>query len=90
MIFGPDDYERTRMNNYEKLLRKQENDLNYHNRDRKEPKQYYQGQRIFVRQNKRLGTKLSKRFKEEIVKENRNSTVLTETGKVVHKSHIRN
>lgn len=88
--FGPDDYERTRMNNYEKLMRKQENDLNYHNRDRKEPIQYYQGQKIFVKQNKRLGTKLSKRFKEEIVRENRNSTVLTEAGRVVHKSHIRN
>ena len=88
--FGPEDYERTRLNNYERLLRKQENDLANHNRVREEPKEYQEGQKIFVKQNKRLGTKLSKRFKEEVVKENRHSTVLTQSGKIVHKSHIRN
>lgn len=88
--FGPEDYEKTRLNNYEKLLKKQENDLAYHNQGRNEPKEYKEGQKIFVKQNRRLGTKLSKRFKEEVVKENMHSTVLTESGKKVHKSHIRN
>lgn len=88
--FGPDDYERTRLDNYEKLLRKQEADLDFHNQDRKDPLQYEPGQKIFVKINKRLGTKLSKRYKEEVVKENKNSTIITESGRVVHKSHIRN
>ena len=41
---------------------------------------YIPGQIIFVRKKKRLGTKLSKRYSKEIVKEDRHSTVLTEEG----------
>lgn len=76
---------KTRLNNYEKLLKKQENDLAYHNQGRNEPKEYKEGQKIFVKQNRRLGTKLSKRFKEEVVKEKMHSTVLTESEKKVYK-----
>lgn len=71
-------------------MRKQEADLDFHNQNRKDPMQYQPGQKIFVKINKQLGTKLSKRYKEEIVKEGRHSTVTTESGRVVHKSHIRN
>lgn len=88
--FSPGSYERTRENNIKMLKRKQEKDLNYHNKDKDEIKQYIPGQEIFVRVNKRLGTKLSEKFKRELVKENRHSTVVTESGRVVHKKHIKN
>lgn len=46
--------------------------------------------RCKCRQNKRLGSKLSPRYKKEIVAENRTTTVLTLSGKTIHKSHIKN
>ena len=85
-----DNVEEIRKETLGKLKMKQEKDLLYHNRNRQDAVDYKVGEKIFVRQNKRLGTKLSKRFKEEIVKENKNSTVTTESGKVVHKDRIRN
>lgn len=88
--FSPDSYDRTRHTNIEKLRGKQAKDLKHHNKGKTEPIQYLPGQTVFVKINKRLGTKLSERYKEEIVKENRNSTILTESGRVVHKHHIRN
>lgn len=72
------------------LKKKQEKDLNYHNKDKKDVKQYIPGQEIFVRVNKRLGTKLTEKFKRELVRENKHSTVVTESGRVVHKKHIKN
>lgn len=86
----PDSREQIRAANCEKLKRKQQQDLQYHNKNKSEIINYEQGDKIYVRQNKRLGTKLSKRYKEEIVKENKNSTVTTESGKVVHKDRIKN
>lgn len=88
--FSPGSYERTRQSNMEKIQEKQKRNLEYHNKGKKEEKQYIPGQSIFVRVNKRLGTKLSERYKEEIVRENRSSTIVTEKGRVVHKKHIRN
>lgn len=88
--FSPQDYETTRLSNVERLKRKQEKDLAYHNKKRNTAKEYVPGQLVYVRSNKRLGTKLSKRFKEERVKENRSTTIVTESGRVIHKSHIRN
>lgn len=88
--FGPDDYEVTRQTTYQKLANKQKQDINQHNQKRQPIKNYLPGQVIYVRQNKRLGTKLTKRFREEIVKEDRNTTVLTESDKIIHKAHIRN
>lgn len=88
--FSPGSYERTREDNMTKLKKKQEKDLEYHNKNKKEIKQYIPGQEIFVRVNKRLGTKLTERFKRELVKENRHTTIVTESGRLIHKKHIRN
>lgn len=88
--FSPGSYDRTRHSNMEKIQEKQKQNLEYHNKGKHDDKQYTPGQVVFVRINKRLGTKLSERFKEEIVKENRNSTIVTESGRIVHKKHIRN
>ena len=41
-------------------------------------------QKIFVKRNRRLGPKLSKTCTEEIVKENKNSVVITESGRTIH------
>lgn len=69
---------------------KQASDMNYHNCNRGVPKEYKVGETIFVKVNKRLGTKLSKNYKQETVKENRHTTVLTNSGRIVHKDNIRN
>ena len=45
---------------------------------------------MYAKINRRLGSKLSSRYKEEIVKENNKSTVLTESNRIVHRDHIRN
>lgn len=88
--FSPQDYEKTRLSNIERLKRKQEEDLAYHNKKKTPAKNYVPGQLVYVKNNKRLGTKLSSRFKKEIVKENRDTTIVTNSGRVIHKSHIRN
>lgn len=90
VTFTPEDIEKTRQDNADKLIIKQKKDLEYHNKYRQEPKTYLPGQVIFVKRNKRLGTKLSKPFVKEIVRENYNTTVVTETGRVIHKTLIRN
>lgn len=86
----PEQYEKARRENIEALVAKQSKDIEYHNKHRKPFKSYSPGQKIYVKINKRLGTKLSARYKEEIVKENRTNTVLTESNRIVHKDHIRN
>lgn len=73
-----------------KIKAKQESDLNYHNKDRSVPIEYKVGEEIYVKVNKRLGTKLSKNYKKEIVKEDRHTTVLTDSGRIIHKNNIRN
>lgn len=64
--------------------------MTYHNRKRKPIKDYVPGQLLYVRTDKWLDIKLSNQFKQEIVKENRNTTIVTESGRIIHKSHIRN
>lgn len=86
----PEEFENNRQKNIEKILQKQQKDIKYHNKKRKPPKTYNPGDVIYVKHNKRLGSKLTFRYKQEIVKENRNTVVITESGKTVHKSHIRN
>uniref|UniRef100_A0A0K8VRD0 RNA-directed DNA polymerase n=1 Tax=Bactrocera latifrons TaxID=174628 RepID=A0A0K8VRD0_BACLA len=86
---NPDQYEEARQNNIQRIKQKQEKDLIFHNKNRSPFKEYKIGLTIYVRINKRYGNKLTSRYKEEIVKENKNSTVLTQTGKVVHKSLIK-
>lgn len=63
MDFSPVGYKRTRENNITMLKRKQENDLDYHNKVKNEVKLHIPGQEIFVRINKRLCTKLTEKFK---------------------------
>lgn len=86
----PEEFEKTRMTNVERLKQKQAKDIKNHNKRRQPIKTYTPGQTIFVKINKRLGSKTTPRFRKEIVKENKNSVVITESGKTVHKSHIRN
>lgn len=87
---NPEELEEARRNNVQKLREKQNKDLKYHNTKRKPIKNYEVGQVIFVKHNKRIGSKLTVRYKPETVRENRNTTVITESGKIVHKTNIRN
>lgn len=86
----PQELLKDRVEIIERLKGKQAQDLEFHNKQKLPAKEYKIGERIFVKVNKRLGTKLSKSYQEEIVKENRRTTVLTETGRTVHKNNIRN
>lgn len=86
----PDEYKKTRQSNIEKLKQKQTKDLRYQNKNRHNVKNYNIGDVIYVKHNKRLGSKLTQRFDKEIVAENKKSTVKTQSGRTVHKNHIRN
>lgn len=86
----PQDLEKERTEISQKLQEKQLGDISYHNKSRSPPKTYEQGQEIFVKENRRLGTKLSRTYRPEIVKENKNTTIVTESGKTIHKNNIRN
>lgn len=85
----PNKLEQARKENIETLKKTQQSDLKQHNKSRQPVKQYNPGDSVYVKVNKRLGSKLSNRFKKEIVKENRSTTILTEAGRIVHKSNIR-
>lgn len=86
----PEQFENIRLKNVERITKKQQEDIGYHNKSKTAPKQYAPGDIIYVKNNKRLGTKLTQRYKKEIVKENNNSTVVTTKNHVVHKNNIRN
>lgn len=86
----PTQFERARQENILRLKEKQNKDLDYHNKTRQPLKNYSPGEVIFAKINRRLGTKLSARFKKEVVKENHPTTILTESGKVIHKANIKN
>lgn len=85
----PDQYETARQDNIERLKNKQKTDRTNHNKNKNEIRNYQPGEEIFVRINTRLGSKLSPRYRKETVKENKHTTVITESGKTVHKSHIK-
>lgn len=87
---NPELLESERKKNEERIKSKQEADLDYHNKSRKPPKTYSAGDVIYVKINKRLGNKLSARYRKEVVSENRSTTILTTSGRVIHKSLIRN
>lgn len=87
---NPHDIEKAKQDTIKRLKEKQLEDRTYHNKTKTAPKTYEPGQTIFVKENKRLGTKLSKTYREEIVRENNNTTVITESGKTIHKNNIRN
>ncbi|XP_075150854.1 uncharacterized protein LOC142224962 [Haematobia irritans] len=63
----PEAYERTRQDNIQRLKDKQAIDLKNHNKNREPIKQYKPGDVIYVKVNKRLGTKLSPKFKREVL-----------------------
>lgn len=86
----PSMFEKSRQDNIEKLKQKQQKDLEVHNKNRTPYKSFNIGDTIYVKINKRYGTKLSPKYKSEVVKENKNSTVITNSGRTIHKSQIRN
>ena len=57
--------------------------MEYHNRKRTEPKEYKAGEKVFVKLNKGLENKINPRYKEEIVKENKNGVIITNSGRIV-------
>lgn len=81
--------EKDRNETIKKLSEKQMADLAYHNRDRSLPREYAEGEIVFVKLNRRLGNKLSARYQKEIVAQNYNTTVKTKSGKIVHKNNIK-
>lgn len=61
------------MINIEKLRLKRTKDLNTHNKNLQPIKDYETGQVVFVKQNKRIGSKLNPGYRQELVRENRNT-----------------
>lgn len=90
LLNNPEELEHTRRENMAKIQAKQQVDLNYHNKKKKPLKVYQVGEIIYVKANKRVGNKLDPRYKKEEVLENYNSTVKTRSGRIVHKSLIKN
>lgn len=87
---SPDQYENARRETIEAIVNKQAKDIETHNKKRNPFKDYTPGQKVYVKINKRLGSKLSAQYKEETVRENLKSTIITESNRTVHKDHIRN
>lgn len=85
----PELLRKDREENMRKLMEKQKIDLTYHNANREPPKEYAEGDEIFIKINRRLGNKLSARYKKEIVAQNHNTTVKTRSGRIVHKTNIK-
>lgn len=83
--FSPQDLKIIKLSNVERFREKHEKDLAYNNRNTKQIKDYVPGQLVYVRTNKRLRTKLSNRFKQEIVKDNRNTTFVIESECIIHR-----
>lgn len=86
----PEQYEKARQDNIQRLKEKQYNDIKYHNKNRLPIITYNPGDTVYVKIHSRLGSKISPRYKQETVKENRTTTILTESNRVVHKSNIKN
>lgn len=86
----PEQFEKSRQDNIEQLRDKQNKDISFHNKNRQKIKTYEVGQVIYIKHNKRLGSKLTARYKKEIVREDKPTVVITQSGKTIHKSHIRN
>jgi len=76
IMFGttiPNDPEKSKENRkkiVEKISGKQKTDLDYHNKEKNEIRNYEQGETVYVKIDKRLGSKLTPRYKKEIVAEN--------------------
>lgn len=85
----PSQLERERLQTIKKLTKKQEKDLQFHNKKRQALKVFDPGKIIYVKVNPRLGNKLSPRYQEEKVTKDKGNSVLTESGRIVHKSLIK-
>lgn len=85
----PEQLESFRRETMLRIQEKQISDLNHHNKRKVPLKTFSEGDIIYVRINKRIGNKLSPRFKKEIVAMDNNSTVKTKSGRNVHKSLIK-
>ena len=90
IVNDPVKFEEARQKNIINIKNKQKQDLEFYNKNREPFKNYKAGEEVFVVINWRYGTKLTNRYKREIVKENRNTTILTESGRIVYKGLIRN
>lgn len=86
----PQQLEQQRQDNIALLKKKQELDLLYHNKNRTENKNFSPGEVIYVKINKRLGSKLTPKYKKETVSENHRTIVKTVSGRTIHKSLIKN
>lgn len=86
---GPNPIELDRQENIQNLKNKQEKDLALHNKNRQDFKTFQTDDVIYVKTNRRLGNKLSPRYRKEIVKEDKGNTVITISGRTIHKSHIK-
>ncbi len=87
---NPAQLEKDRLDNIKKIRDKQEKDLDYHNKNRTEFKAYHTDDTVYVKINKRLGNKLTPKYKKELVQEDKGCTIVTKSGRIVHKSHIKN
>uniref|UniRef100_A0A0K8WJH6 Retrovirus-related Pol polyprotein from transposon gypsy n=1 Tax=Bactrocera latifrons TaxID=174628 RepID=A0A0K8WJH6_BACLA len=85
----PEQFEKARVDNIQRVKDKQQQDLKNHDSKLQPIIDYNPGETIYVKVHNRLGTKISPRYKKEVVKENRSTTVLTESNRVVHKSNIK-
>lgn len=86
----PSQLKKDRLLTTQKISEKQDKDLKTHNKKRTEIRTYLPGDIVFVKGNKRLGNKLTPRYKQEIVKEDKGGIIITESKKIVHKNLIRN
>ncbi|CAD7015210.1 unnamed protein product [Ceratitis capitata] len=86
----PQQLEKQRLDNTSQLKKKQDLDRSYHNKKRSEIKDYSPGEVIYVKINKRLGSKLTPKYKKEVVSENNRTTIKTVSGRTVHKGLIKN
>lgn len=64
-------------------------DIAHHNKGRDYIRTYKTGETIYVRIDKRLGSKLTPKYKKEIVQADNNTTIKTRSGKIVHKNNIK-
>ncbi|XP_036348053.1 uncharacterized protein LOC118757450 [Rhagoletis pomonella] len=81
----PEQYENARRENIDILRKRQAKDLETHNKTRQPIKTYSPGDIIYVRINKRLGSKLTARYRKEIVKEDKSSVIITEKERTLNR-----
>jgi len=85
----PEDIRNQREEIIQKIQKKQLYDLEYHNKNKNLPKHFRPGEIVHVKIDKRLGSKLTPRYKKEKVAENKNTTIKTQSGKIIHKNNIK-